>query len=449
MQRGSTLDSEAADPGAVASADATTDGGASPDRGWSFAWAWVPSLYFAQGIPYMIVMSLAGDMFVLLGIENDRMARATSLLYLPWVLKPLWSPLVDATGPSRRWTVAMQLLVAGALAAIAAALGLDNFFLPVLAGLWLLAIASATHDIAADVFYLQALPHEDQAWFVGIRSTFYRLAMFFVTAGLLWLAGWLGAWTSDQQAWAWTFAVSAGLFAAFTVYHQLMLPRPETSREADDQHATPLSARLAQTVTSFFAKPGVGLGVAYLLLYRVGEAQLTKLAKPFLFDEVAAGGLALSEQTVATLYGAVGLGLLIAGGLLGGFVASATGLRRVMVPMALSINLPNLCYVYLAYAQPESAWLVGASIGLEQFGYGFGFTGYMLYMMRLAEGPNATTHYALCTGLMALGMMLPGFIAGDVQVGVGYLGFFVWVLVLGLPSLAVTYLVARRLPAGA
>ena len=325
--------------GTTESADAEPQAAAARASWVSYAWVWVPTLYFAQGMPNLIVTSLSGDMYVLLGVGNDRMARWTSWIYLPWVIKPLWSPLVDAFGSARQWIVGTQVALAAALLFAAWGVGSPNFFAYTLIAFWMIAFASATYDIAADGFYMKALPHNEQAWFVGIRSIFFRLSMVFVTGGMLWAAGSLSESMPDTQAWAWTLTGGAAIFAVLAGYHQATLPRLRAAEvERSDAEPSPLQ-RITESVPSFFAKPGMTIGIAYLLVYRVGEAQLTKLAKPFLLDEPSAGGLAMSAKEVGAIYGGVGVGLLIVGGLLGGIVAAKLGLRRVIVPMALAIHL--------------------------------------------------------------------------------------------------------------
>ncbi|QDU88511.1 muropeptide transporter [Pirellulimonas nuda] len=411
---------------------------AAPYRPSRAAWGWVPSLYFAQGLPYAIAMTLAGDMYVLLDVPIDSMAFYTGLLGMPWVLKPLWSPLVDVLGTQRRWILATQAAIVLGLAGVAALTPTAGFFFATLCFFWMIAISSATHDIAADGFYMVGLSDRDQAWYVGIRSTFYRAAMFFVSAFLLAMAGELSDIMPPQQAWAWTFTAAAVLFFLLNVYHCFALPKRAAPRREQSSDLRSLYAQMVESFVSFFRKPGIGIGLAYLLLYRFAESQLAKIAKPFMFAPREEGGLALTEQSVAVLYGTFGIALLTLGGILGGFAVAKYGLRRWLLPMALALNVPNILYVLLALAQPTNSLVIGLAIGVEQFGYGFGFAAYMLYMLRLSRGEHQTAHYALCTGLMALGAMLPSMIAGKLQMQLGYLGFFVWVVAATIPSLAVT-----------
>lgn len=417
---------------------------AAPPEDARGAWGWIPTLYFAEGVPNEVVMTLAGSMYVLLGIGNAEMALYTSMLYLPWVLKPLWSPLVDVVGTQRRWIIGTQAALALGFLGVALALPTAGFFFASLCFMWMLAISSATHDIAADGYYMSALPEKSQAWFVGIRSTFYRGAKFFVSAVLLATAGVLSDRIPATHAWAWTFGIAAATYLVLAAYHAWSLPPQERTRD-DEVGVANLGRELVRTVVSFFEKPGMVIAICFLLLYRFSEAQLGRLAQPFMFAEREAGGLHLSEESVAVIYGTFGLACLTLGGILGGFAIAKHGLKRWFLPMALAINAPNLLYLVLATTQPESLWLVGLAVSVEQFGYGFGFAAYLMYMLISAKGPHQTAHYALCTGFMALGIMLPGMISGEVQERVGYVGFFWWILVATVPSFVMTEIARRTL----
>jgi PAT family beta-lactamase induction signal transducer AmpG len=413
-------------------------------------WRWVPSLYFSQGLPYVVVMSLAVVLYKNLGISNTDIALYTSWLYLPWVIKPLWSPVVDLLGRKRVWVVGLQFVVGATLALVALGLPAPAFFVVTLAVFWVMAFASATHDIAADGFYLLALSPHTQAAFVGVRSTFYRLGMIAGQGGLVYLAGSLQARLGDvATAWAIVFTAAAGLFTAAATYHWWALPRPASDQPAARGPA--LWADFAEVFAAFFRQPDIGRILAFLLLYRFAEAQLLKLVTPFLLDPHEAGGLALTTQDVGIAYGTVGVTALVLGGLLGGWVISRAGLKRVLWPLLLSMHLPNLVFVALAVWQPTALSLVSSAIALEQFGYGFGFTAYLVYMLMVAGGPDGrnphkTAHYALCTGFMALGMMLPGMWAGWLQERLGYYQFFTWTCVATVPSFAAA--AAVRIEAG-
>lgn len=441
---------------------------------WRYAWVWVPTLYFAQGVPNQIVTVLSGDLYILLGVDEALMATATAWLSLPWVIKPLWSPFVEAFGSRRMWIVGSQATIAVALCLVAWVLPGESFFVWSLALFWLIAFASATHDIAADGFYIEALPGSVQAWFVGVRSTFFRLAIIFVVGGMLQLAGVLDDSMSVAAAWSWTFTVAAVLFGLFALYHAVSIPASEAApRRPDSDSVSRLESiliHLGETLTTFFSKPGIVPAMAFLLLYRFSEGQLTKFARPFLFASRDEGGAGLEVETVAIIYGYAGTAMLTLGGILGGIAATRGGLRRWLLPMALAMNLPNALYAILAAWLPGSgagetgvfdvglfgsdvtltldAAVVAVVVMAEQFGYGFGFAAYLLYMIHLARGEHATTHYAVCTGFMALGLAIAGYVSGPMLKSLGYSWFFVWVVVATIPSLLVTAYIARTVPEG-
>ena len=400
-------------------------------------WVWIPTLYFAEGLPYVVAMTVSVIMFKRLGISNTDIALYTSWLYLPWVIKPLWSPIVDILKTKRFWIVWMQLLVGGALAGVALTLPGSDFFRWTLAFLWLLAFSSATHDIAADGFYMLGLSKYDQAFFVGIRNTFYRFAMLSGQGLLVVLAGFLEERSGNiAGSWSVTFFVLSALFAAFFIYHLIVLPYPQEDSERPATSVKDVVKAFLDTFASFFRKPEAGIAIAFMLLFRLGESQLVKLASPFLLDPREAGGLALSTTDIGFVYGTAGVVALTLGGILGGIAVAQQGLKKWLWPLAISLNLPNLAYVAMAIFQPESLWWISAGVVIEQFGYGFGFTAYMLYMIYFADGPNKTAHYAICTGFMALGMMLPGMVSGWIQDQIGYQWFFIWVMVCTLPGFA-------------
>ena len=583
-------------------------------------WFWIPSLYFAQGIPYVIVMTLSVIMYKRLGISNTDIALYTSWLYLPWVIKPLWSPIVDLLKTKRYWIVVMQLVIGVGLAGVAFTIPVEKFFQYTLAFFWLLAFSSATHDIAADGFYMLGLSEGDQAFFVGIRSTFYRIAMLTGQGLLVILAGTLESatgvepltveviarntevkeiqfqpallennekqaemcfltqeeitvpigkidkkyassivakvdkwnikngfyhpekelaekelswWTKSVSiplkeslkekfnkdeviqsnetgnlaiipiqlsekpndgdnvilnfgrdkgdksiklireyrfefnaqnwdkpafaivqldskldkvtqatfvgrsgnisfAWSVVFFIIAAMFGLFFLYHRFILPRPleDVSNKTEGRG---VFAEFLETFVSFFKKKNIGVAILFMLLYRLAESQLVKMASPFLLDAKEAGGLGLTTGDLGIVYGTVGMISLTIGGILGGIVASRNGLKYWVWWMAVAINLPNLSYLFLALLTPQSLWYVAAAVVVEQFGYGFGFTAYMLFMIYISQGKHKTAHYAITTGFMALGMMIPGMISGWLQEIIGYQNFFVWVLMCAIP----------------
>ncbi|MCK5134948.1 MAG: MFS transporter [Bacteroidales bacterium] len=569
----------------------------SENRG-SRPWLWVPSLYFAEGIPYVLVMTLSVIFYKRMGISNTDIALYTSWLYLPWVIKPLWSPVVDILKTKRFWILIMQLCIGAGLAGVAFTIPVERFFQYTLAFFWLLAFSSATHDIAADGFYMLGLSRHDQAFFVGIRSTFYRIAMLTGQGLLVILAGYfeaktglppvevqvlavenqvpmvfnpqgiaaeadtgkpyfftdekvrigtgnisgeaadsliaqVDAWNAshgfygvkdqsgpesagpvsagnvgfthfqlskkpeegesivlnfsfekgdksiglarsyrfefNEQNWnvpafavfrldpklvkttsatftglsgnirfAWTivFVIIAIVFAGFFIYHRFALPRPEEDRSNRNEEGS-FFREFITTFAEFFRKKKIGVILVFLLVYRLGESQLVKLASPFLLDSRELNGLGLTTGDLGLIYGTLGIIALSAGGIIGGIAASRKGLKYWLWWMVAAMNLPNLMYVFLSYTMPSSLWVIGASVAVEQFGYGFGFTAYMLYMIYVSDGKHKTAHFAITTGFMALGMMIPGMISGWLQEMIGYQHFFIWVLICAIPSLLV------------
>lgn len=570
-------------------------------------WSWVPSLYFAQGIPYVMVMSVSVILYKRLGLSNAEIAYYTSWLYLPWVIKPLWSPFIDLIRTKRFWIVSMQAVVTLGLAGIAFTIPTTQFLQFSLACFWLLAFSSATHDIAADGFYLHGLTEHQQTLFVGIRSTFYRVAMIVGQGVLIIFAGNLEAhsglkpvdvfikvdntsaasysfeqlntpanlnvteqsirasagtisikngglnkYTSDSllgyakrsnvlngfyehstpkdaevkltpgdtakpgpsvvifsvslnkpvsgdstqvltfdkesadpsfvvlegsrlrfnsgnwnktayitmqidpklkqsseghfqirggdlhYAWSMTFYLVMALFLAFSLYHAFILPYPATDGNRTPKAGAEIFKEFGKTFASYFKKKQILLTIAFLLIYRFGEAQLIKLAQPFLLDPHSKGGLELSVKDVGIVYGTVGIVALTIGGILGGLFAAKRGLRKSIWWMFLAINLPHLLYVYMAYAQPDNIFIIASCVAGEQLGYGFGFTAYMLYMIYFSEGENKTAHYAISTGFMALSMMLPGYFSGLLQEWMGYQHFFVYILLTMIPGFYIT-----------
>jgi PAT family beta-lactamase induction signal transducer AmpG len=366
-------------------------------------------------------------------VPNAKNTFIVSLLYLPWVIKPLWSPAVDILKTRRWWIWTMQLLVGVALSGVALALPAPYFLPATLALFWLLAFASATHDVAADGFYLLALAEREQAWFNGIRTTCYRLAAILAKGQLVILAGILGASQNNfSAAWSEVFGLVAGLMLLLGIYHRFILPRPAS--DVPGTAGQNFTGEFFKTFKAFFQKPGIGSALLFLLIYRFGEAQLMPITQLFFLDAHDKGGLGLSNSQLGYLYNYVGGISLVCGGLLGGFVISRQGLKFWLWPMLLAMHLPDAVFIWLAAAQPENHFAIGAGIAVEQFGYGFGFASYMLYMIYLARGAHATAHYALCTGFMALGMMIPGLWSGWLAAQLGYKLFFVWVVLATIPS---------------
>lgn len=429
-------------------------------------WLWVPTLYFAEGIPYFAVNTISVVVFTKMGVSNGSMALFTSLLYLPWVIKPLWSPFVDIIRTKRWWVMGMQILMSVCFVALALSLpsgssALDahrtsdgsvpvSLFTLTLIIFWVMAFASATHDIAADGFYMLALTPGDQSLFVGIRSTFYRLASVFGQGVLVVVAGVLETRLGDiPKSWFWTILATAVLFALITLWHSFFLPRPLSdgshSASKSSESSAGVSARLifrdfGRTFATFFRKKGILTTMLFLLLYRLPEAFLVKMMNPFLLSSTQDGGLGLTTTQVGAIYGTAGVIALTIGGILGGMAVAKWGLKRCLWPMALSLALPCLAFIYLSIVKPSSLWTVGSLVCLDQFGYGFGFTAYMLYMIYFSRGEYSTSHYSMCTAFMALSMMLPGMVAGFLQERLGYVGFFVLVGVCCLATVFVSKL---------
>lgn len=404
-------------------------------------WAWIPTLYFAQGLPYVAVMTISVIMYKRLGISNADLAFYTGWLSLPWVIKPLWSPFIDLIKSKRWWITTMQLLIGAGLAGIAFTVPTSYFFQLTLAVFWLLAFSSATHDIAADGFYMLGLSSHEQALFVGIRSTFYRIATIAGQGLLIMLAGRLETSTQNIPfAWSITFMVLSGVFVALWGYHKFVLPRPHSDASAHQVSTSTLMHEFWATFVSFFRKEQAGIAILFMLLYRLPEAQLAKMSIPFLIDPIEQGGLGLTTEQIGWVQGTVGIIGLTLGGILGGIAVSHGGLKRWLWPMVWAISLPDIVYVYLSYVQPESLLLVNTCVFIEQFGYGFGFTAYMLYLIYFANGEHKTAHYAICTAFMALGMMIPGMVAGWLQETMGYQHFFIWIMACTMATFGVTAL---------
>ena len=410
-------------------------------------WLWIPTLYFVEGIPYFIVNTISLIMFKDMGMDNGTLSLLTSLISLPWVVKPLWSPFVDIFRSKRWWIVTMQVLMLAAIGLIAATVRMSTFTLTLILFI-VAAFASATHDIAADGFYMLALDKRQQSAFVGIRSTFYRIASVFGQGVLVVMAGMLEKRLGDiPAAWSVTMIVSASILALMALYHAFILPRPADDRNAGEvRTAADVVREFGEAFASFFRKKGIWIAIAFMLLYRLPEAFSVKMLFPFFRDPVEAGGLGFTTDMYGVVFGTRGVIALLAGGILGGLAAARLGLRKCLWPMALSLALPCAVYLYMSIAQPESLWTVGACVVFDQFGYGFGFSAYMLYMMHFSEGPMKTSHYAICTAFMALSMMLPGLVAGYLQEALGYVGFFILVMICCLATFFVTFFARRRLP---
>lgn len=408
----------------------------------SSPWWWVPSLYVAEGLPYFAVNTLTVLMYVNMGIDMGRMAFFTGWLYLPWVIKPFWSPFIDIFKTKRAWIIVMELLIALSLAAIAFLLPGSYFFTSTLIVFWLMAFFSATHDVAADGFYILALSSHRQAAFVGVRSTFYRVASIAGQGGLVMLAGYLEIKTGNiPLAWGYDFGILSLFFFAITAYHYFAIPKVVDDKPREDINHKNIILDFIKTFGSFFKKKHILTALAFMLLYRFPEALCIKLIQPFLVATKVDGGLGLTTTQAGFINGTVGVAGLLAGGIIGGLAIARYGLKKMLWPMAASLTLPCLFYCWLSMSQPDSFHLIAGAIFTEQFGYGFGFSAYMLYLIYFSRGESATSHYAFCTAFMAIGMMVPGMFAGWIHKWLqnfdffaitgenGFINFF-WVVVL-------------------
>ena len=397
-------------------------------------WFWIPLLNFASGLPYAVIISVSVIMYKNLGISNEDIGVYTSLLYLPWVIKPLWSPLIEMVGTKRKWFLTMQLIISIAFLIVGFTIPMNGFFYMTLAIFWVAAFASASNDIASDGFYLLVLPEDKQSFFIGIRSTFYRLSMLAGNGLIVLLAGYLEHKYGDNtKAWSYTMVFVGLLMTFITVYNYFSTPKTEINAGEKPKDVNEKS--FLTIFVSFFQKKQIGLILSFILLFRLGESQLIKMLSPFLIDPVNVGGMGLDTQDVGIIYGTFGVSALTIGGILGGIAISKQGLTKWMLPMILTMHLPIIGFVLLAHFHPSSVYYIYAVVIIEQFGYGFGFAAFMMYLIHVAEGESKTAHYALATGFMALGMMLPGMLSGFIQQYLGYGNFFIWVFLATIPGI--------------
>ncbi len=417
------------------------------------AWGWIPTLYFAEGLPYYAVMTMAVIMYQNLGLSDAEIAFYTGWLGVPWVIKPLWSPFIDLLRTKRFWVLSMQTLMAAAFACIAFFLPAAFFVKATLACFALLAFASATHDIAADGFYMLALTPKEQSFFVGIRNTFYRCGSIFGQGVLIMLAGLLAEGKLIPSvggnvvlAWSIVFYLLAAIFVGLSLLHGVTMPKAADDRPRSNTSAKELLVNFWQTIVTFFRKEHIGLTLFFILFYRLGESQLAKIAPLFVLAPTEKGGLALTTTTVGGIYGTLGVIALLLGGIVAGVLVSRKGLKYWIIPMAFAINLPDLLYVVMAWAQVDQLWLISLFVIIEQFGYGIGFAAYMLYLIYIATGTHKTAHYALATGLMAAGMSFPGMVAGYLSETLGYTRFFIVVCLCTLPGILAAFKIQQILP---
>ncbi len=425
-------------------------------------WLWVPTLYFLEGIPYFLVNNISMVMFNQMGVPNGEMSFFTTLLYFPWALKFLWAPFVDLIKTKRWWFLTMQFLMLGLAVLtifsiphpspeVIAAMGTEvKLFTGVLIAFIIMAFASATHDIAADGFYMLALTSGVQAEMIGWRSVFYRLSNVFCNSALIAIPGIIYDWTIKQgeanmpMAWQVTMVITAVIFAIMAVWHVFFTPRPDTDKPNAETTAKDIVTGFGKAFATYFTKPALWVAIAFMLLYRLPEGFLMKMIYPFLLGARDTGGLGMTMQELGVVYGAIGVIFLLLGGILGGYYISKVGLKKAFWWMALAMTLPCLSFVYLSMFLPTNMVYIAIAIAIEQFGYGFGFTAYMMYMMFFSEGEFKTSHYAICTSFMALSMILPGLVAGYIQEAIGYQHFFWMVIACSIATFTVTFL-ARRI----
>ena len=421
-------------------------------------WLYIPTQYFAEGLPYILINNLSVVMLKALGASNDIIGY-TSLLYLPWSFKPLWAPWLDSYSTKRNWHINMQLAMALIFGLAAMALNLSWYIYPVLALFAAGAILSATHDIATDGYYLHTLDKKQQAFFTGIRSTFYRFSMIFGSGILVVIAGSISTNEQDKTGWIFAFGLAAALFVIFGLYHRFILPKPETDAPVKSSKGTiPFFKAFGQ----YFKQERIVAILAFILLYRLGEGLLVKMAQPFIMDSPETGGMGISVSQVGIMYGTFGTIALVIGGILGGILIKKYSLRKLIWPMALFMNLPNLLYVYMSAVRPDTVWqfnpgifsflfsgesvmisfypVVQLCIIIEQFGYGLGFTAFMVYLLYVSKGEFKTTHYAISTGFMAVGMMIPGFLSGLLQMEWGYTTLFILSAIATIPGMLIIFI---------
>lgn len=409
-------------------------------------WIWVPTLYLVEGLPYAIVNTIALAVFKDMGVDNGTLGPLTTLISLPWLIKPLWSPFMDIFRSKRWWILLTQFTMLATLAVIAICLPFCS--MSVLMALFVIvAFASATHDISADGYYMLALDRQRQSSFVGIRNTFYRGGLVLGQGLLVMLGGVLQKRTGDiPRSWAIVLLISAALLACIAVYHLFFLPKAdEDTDKRDARTASMIWSEFAESFRSFFVKEGVWWAIAFLLLFRLPEALSLNLLYPFFKDGAEVGGLGAGTEMYGLVYGTFGVVALLLGGILGGVYASRYGLRKSMWPMALSLALPCAVYLLMALTHPSGVWPIGSLIVLDQFGYGFGFTAYTLFMMRFVDGPLKTSHYAICTAFMWLSMKLPALVAGYLQQWLGYVGFFTLVMISCLGTFLAAVIARRKI----
>ncbi len=402
---------------------------------------WVPSLYLAQGLPFFAVMVLAGQMLKSLGLANDVITHWTAILGAAWIFKPLWSPFMELASSKKKMVVIFELAGGICLALVALALQLPFWFSAVIFMLALIAICSATHDIACDGLYIVSLDEKRQAEYAGWTGTFFNAGRVLAAGGLLSLAGYLEKTSGVIAAWSTVFMILGVGMIVLAAYNFSALPQA-TNPAVSGQRASDVANTLVEVIREYFKKPGIWIAIMFIILFRAGEAQVQTIGPLFLREARNLGGLGLSTADVGAVYGTAGTVAFIIGSIAGGYFTSWLGLKRAILPLILAVNLPNIVFYYLAVVQPTDLTIIGLALGAEMFGYGFGFVRLILYMMQVvAPGKYQTAHYALSTGIMQLGFSLFKYFSGDVQMALGYEHFFLWVLACSVPVLVMSQMI--------
>ena len=405
------------------------------------AWLWIPTLYFASGLPYHAITSISDIMYKDMGVDNATIALYTGIFLIPWTIKPLWSPFVELLSTRRKWTLYSQLLLVLCFAAVAISVPMESFLLLTIIAFMAGAFVSSTHDIALDGFYILGLSQKEQSFFSGIRNTFYRIATVFGSGFLVMLAGTLGNTCGKTMGWSATFAVTSIIMLALFLYNRKAMPKPENDIDRAPGSIKEVFSNFGDIIKTYFQKPGIFTALLFLLLFRFPEAQLGKIGKLFLMDTANMGGLGLGMEEIGFANGVIGIIGLILGGIIGGICISQNGLKYWLWPMVIAISLPDAVYVYMSMALPGSMGIICSCIFVEQFGYGFGFTAYTLYMIYFAQGKYPTAHFAISTAFMSLGVMLPSMASGYIQQWLGYENFFIWVMACTTVTFAVSALI--------
>lgn len=399
---------------------------------------WVPTLYFAQGLPFYAVALVAGLMFKSLGVPNDQIARWTGLIGFAWVFKPLWSPFLELAPSKKTMVVLFQFLGGLSLGLIALALQTPMWFAACVAVLAVAALASSTHDIVCDGLYIASLSNKQQAAYAGWQGAFFNAGKFISLGGLVILAGYLEDHIGKKEAWSVIFLIIGAIMVSLAAYHIWSLPQVRNTAVKDKSIAG-ISNTLWEVLVDFLKKPGIWGMIAFIILFRAGEAQVQTIGPLFLREARELGGLGLSTVEVGAVYGTAGTVAFLLGSIGGGYFTSWLGLKRAMFFLILAMNLPNLVFYYLSHSLPTDLSLITAALSVEMFGYGFGFVGLILFMMQVVSvGKYQTAHYAFATGVMQLGFVLFKMISGDIQMALGYKNFFLWVLVSAIPVLVLS-----------